>query len=106
MDTATLAVLLTFGGTIVSALSAIGVAVIVNGRENKDSASGSAEKLEEKWRAFKDEQLQDLRQKNADLMLKWADAEARADREQDRADHLQMVLDAQRAEEQEQTDDR
>jgi hypothetical protein len=106
MDNATLAVLLTFGGTIVTAISGVVIAVVVNNRERAGTAEATADKLEEKWRAFKDEQIQDLRNKVADLTLKLVDMEAAKNREQDRADHLQMVIEEQRAEEQERLHER
>ena len=101
MDNATLAVLLTFGGTIITAISGVAIAIVVNNRERATTAETTADKLEEKWRAFKDDQISTLRQENADLRRRWADAEAHADREKARADHLQMVINEQRAEEQE-----
>lgn len=112
MDTATLAVLLTFAGTVITTTAGVIVAIVVNSREKTDSATASIEKareaaaedakrLNQDRLTFKDEQIRDLRHDMANLRLKLADAEARADREKDRADHLQMVIEEQRAEEQE-----
>lgn len=106
MDNATVAVLLTFGGTFLTAISGIAIAVIYSNRERVSSAESAADSLNEQWRKFKDDKIQSLREDNADLRRKWADAEARADREHDRSEHLQMVIDEQRAEEQEKIRDR
>lgn len=99
MDNATTLVLFGFLGTVVTGVASIAVAIIVNRREKHDSAESSADKLDEQWRAFKDDQINNLRADNAELRTKWADAEARADR-------LQRVIDTMRAEEKELTDER
>jgi hypothetical protein len=106
VDAASLAVLLGLCGTIISAISAVVIAVIVNRREKQDSTAASADKLEEKWRQFKDEQIHLLREENATLRIKWADAEARADAAEKRADRMRITTNEPPIDNQERIDDR
>lgn len=105
MDSATLAVVLTFGGTIFMGASGIVVAIIVHGRENRDSAEKTAEKLNqredelnEKRVTLHKERNVILSQENAELRIKLANAEARADR-------LQHAINEGRADKREITND-
>lgn len=67
MDGPVLVALLGFFGTIVTAAVALAVAIVANGKERKNAAEGSMEKTLRERLAFKDEQMIEIKGKNAIL---------------------------------------